>query len=742
MDPPGLGIYRRRTLTNSAAEFVETGAGMDIVAQIIDSDDLEEVQAASEFVPELDQFVPKGWGVDIEKCYQESQKRMAKFQQTLENFVRLLRERNVDKELNVEIKNPDQLTMEDALSIISKIQEGRDTKEVKSCKDFIYKCYRKAESKRGIADAVLTMIPNDAYGSVISGGFTLILAAVEKHAEHRSDMQNFLSEIPEQLEKLHRLSQIHLNSLRVHAQRDAVLVSIFVVLERIVNHLTQSWRGKVKNKVKVIFGNSKSKPSTDLVTTTGEAGPTTDPGDSKQTVSEAINDFRKEVARFQEEVDVADSERLGRQLNREELAREEQRRRQQSLLDATPTSPPSFQTSNQEVLEKWLRRLGSRTGLLTYDYLDDARVILTSQQRLDLDEIDQCNYISWSCREYKAWLKVDLATSPSLLLISLRNPPGIHNPINALSFTTARTAIMFRMQQGTQRTGEMKPHSPKWPVLAFFCRQRNMASRNVDISGAPALVRSLCAQLLEWIALFRPRVDLATCIKNRDFFRGAREDIDDALRLFRALLVVLRDENQKQNREQPNPPVQPVWIVIEGLSCLTVAQSTSESHNMIAMLWRIIEEVSRSSQRSSSAPGLAIKLMVTDAFGTSPINKTEGQGVYGLHVPDTPTVAGGARGVLDGGDAARQFSQLVGRHLARDKSNSDQETAGSQEEEGEEEEEVQSDEDDSSSDDRRRSSGNRARRKNSHKKGPGKRKVKSKKKDEAESEGGCVSESV
>lgn len=60
MDPPGLGIYRRQTLTNCAAEFVETGAGMDTVAQIIDSDDMDELQAISEFAPELDQFVPKG----------------------------------------------------------------------------------------------------------------------------------------------------------------------------------------------------------------------------------------------------------------------------------------------------------------------------------------------------------------------------------------------------------------------------------------------------------------------------------------------------------------------------------------------------------------------------------------------------------------------------------------------------------------------------------------------------------
>lgn len=112
----------------------------------------------------------------ITKCYQESEKRMAKFQQTLQSFVYLLRERNVDKELNIEIKDPGDLTMEDVLTIIGKIQESRNTKQVKSCKDFIHKCYRKAESKRGIAEAALTMIPNDAYGSVISGGFTLILA--------------------------------------------------------------------------------------------------------------------------------------------------------------------------------------------------------------------------------------------------------------------------------------------------------------------------------------------------------------------------------------------------------------------------------------------------------------------------------------------------------------------------------------------------------------------------------------
>lgn len=339
----------------------------------------------------------------------------------------------------------------------------------------------------------------------------------------------------------------------------------------------------------------------------------------------------------------------------------------------------SFEQSNREIVTKWLNRLESRTGLTTYDFLEDASGVLTSQHALDPDEIDQCNYISWASPQYKSWLNIDRASLPSLLTINLLTPPGIRNPINALSFTTARTAIAFRMQQGPHKNEEIKPHSPKWPVLAFFCRQRNTASRNANVSGAPALVQSLCAQLLEWIALFRPGIDLATSIRNKDFFRGARKDIDNALRLFRALLVVLRDDHQTQNQERPqqtwpNPQVQPVWILIEGLSCLTVAQSTSESHNMIAAVWRILEEVSRPPQRNSSggsasAPGLATKLLVTDVFGSSPINKVGGPGVYTLHVSDTPTIAGGARGVLDGGDAAREFSRLVDRHLAGNNSN-------------------------------------------------------------------------
>ncbi|KAK4207870.1 hypothetical protein QBC37DRAFT_85921 [Rhypophila decipiens] len=754
MDPPGLGIYRRRTLTNSAAEFVETRVGMDTVAQIVDSDYMDELQAVSEFVPELDQFVPKGIVIDVTKCYDESQKRMVKFQHTLHSFVRLLRERNVDNELNVEIKDPEDLTMADALDIIGKIQEGRNSKQVKSCKDFIHKCYRKAESKRAVAEAVLSMIPNDAYGSVISGGFTLILAAVEKHAEHRKAMQTFLAEIPDQLERIHRLSQLHLNSLRVHAQRDAVLVAIFVVLERIVDHLTQSWRGKVKNKVKVIFGNSKSKSSTDLVAVTGSATP--DPSESKQTVTEALEDLRAQVDLFQHEVEMANSERLGRventsafvkegivaiakelresrveleqnrtwiekfmtgshaaaahnraienrraseersqkelmhllfttlyqfhasnpafdpktgQLNFEEVAREERRRLQETARDTAPAAPPSFQKSNKEIFTDWLDRLMTKTGLPTHDFLEDAALILTSKSKLDHDQIDQCNYIMWTAPEYKTWLQINASSQNSgcqLLNINPQSTTG-NQSINSLSFTTARTAITLRMQQSHFHQNQLQSHSPNWPVLAFFCRQRTMTSRNVDISGPPALIRSLCAQLTEWIVLFRPNIELA---RIKDLFRGAMKKLPNlnALTSLRALLLLLKEheilEYQKmvaqclnQGREPARsrlPQPLTIWILIDGLSYISIGSggSTADSHGMVSDLWNVISDVTRprTNQKGERVwPGVMVKLLVTDAFGNSPLRRITGPEVSNIHVPGQPTVAGGTRGVLNGG---------------------------------------------------------------------------------------------
>jgi hypothetical protein len=55
---------------------------------------------------------------------------------------------------------------------------------------------------------------------------------------------NWLAEIPEQLETIQRLSEIYHASIRLHSCADAIIVAIFTVLERIVDNITRTWRGK------------------------------------------------------------------------------------------------------------------------------------------------------------------------------------------------------------------------------------------------------------------------------------------------------------------------------------------------------------------------------------------------------------------------------------------------------------------------------------------------------------------
>lgn len=54
-------LNRQRTLTNSAAEFVEGRGGLATLHQLLDTpEDIEEFCDDAEFVPEIDRFAPKG----------------------------------------------------------------------------------------------------------------------------------------------------------------------------------------------------------------------------------------------------------------------------------------------------------------------------------------------------------------------------------------------------------------------------------------------------------------------------------------------------------------------------------------------------------------------------------------------------------------------------------------------------------------------------------------------------------
>lgn len=100
-----------------------------------------------------------------------------KFRSTLTRFGSILKERKVDTQLDIRIKDPNEFTMDYVFEITRKISEGGNiTAKTRSCKNFIQRCYRKVEDNRNVIGGILGMLPNDTYGSMISGGFTLIMA--------------------------------------------------------------------------------------------------------------------------------------------------------------------------------------------------------------------------------------------------------------------------------------------------------------------------------------------------------------------------------------------------------------------------------------------------------------------------------------------------------------------------------------------------------------------------------------
>ena len=105
------------------------------------------------------------------------------FRQKLQQFTVLLRSRKVDSQLNISIEDPSQFTVYGILEIINKIGDGCGHRgKTAICKNFVRRCYRKVEDNRDVIGDILTMLPSDIYGSLISGGFTLVMAVSPSRA--------------------------------------------------------------------------------------------------------------------------------------------------------------------------------------------------------------------------------------------------------------------------------------------------------------------------------------------------------------------------------------------------------------------------------------------------------------------------------------------------------------------------------------------------------------------------------
>lgn len=186
---------------------------------------------------------------------------LAQFRQTLASFTQTLESRGIFTRLGIEPSDPAKCDIHYVLKVAKAIREHKEgSKDTRSIKRFMERCSKRAAANKATISALLSMCPNDIYGSVISGGFSLILAvsstspfcikplgsslnidqAVEKHKNNRAEIQSVLADIPRKLDEIHRLAEVSIKWPSMHRCADQIFLSIFVVLERIIDKLTKS----------------------------------------------------------------------------------------------------------------------------------------------------------------------------------------------------------------------------------------------------------------------------------------------------------------------------------------------------------------------------------------------------------------------------------------------------------------------------------------------------------------------
>ncbi|KXX73453.1 hypothetical protein MMYC01_210158, partial [Madurella mycetomatis] len=497
--------YRSRVLSNHAAEWVERHAVSTTISQLETPDQAEGLTTTPEFVPELDRFAPRGVVFDATKYYEESQRQMQNFNCILDKFVLVLKERNIEAELGIVLKSPADFTLDYVLYLVNKIDERKEsTSRTRRCKAFVRNWCRKAHENKDIVEGLIAIIPN-TYGSAISGGFTLILAAVEKHVELRDQIQDWLVAIPEQLERIQRLSEVHHGSYRLHSFADAVLVSIFNVLERILNKLTKTWQGIEKAMLNV---------DTFLKGL---------PGASEQSKDFLMMKCADMLYRFCASSPVIDP-KTG-EINRYEL---------KLLIERQSTVPQqSSKETNQAVASRWLAGLKG----FNPDPSRDVKDYLEHVEQLDADEKCVFGYILDS-EELSRWMR---CARSSVLGIDLQTPPA--RLYNSLSFSSALFVSALKSTNS-------------FPVMSFFCRYRNNSfPGDAKNSGPVAMIKSLNGQLLDFMAKNRPSKDLRA-LEDRKFFAKAKCRLEHGLKMLHVLISLL-------------PQGDTVFIILDALSYLS-----------------------------------------------------------------------------------------------------------------------------------------------------------------------------
>ena len=134
------------------------------------------------------------------------------------------------------------------------------------------------------------------------------IQAAQRAHELRDEVCEAISEIPKRLGHIHRQLHVHYKSPNLRACADAILVSIFVLLERIVGELTKSLTSKRTHGPSVPI----AVTALYLTHSAGKVFMATIKGSEyADDIKDAIKTLSTRVDEFDSEARICDSERLG-----------------------------------------------------------------------------------------------------------------------------------------------------------------------------------------------------------------------------------------------------------------------------------------------------------------------------------------------------------------------------------------------------------------------------------------------
>ncbi|KAL1862621.1 hypothetical protein Daus18300_008418 [Diaporthe australafricana] len=561
---------------------------------------------------------------------------MEEFQKILKRFTETLQKKKVFSRLGIPLRDPLDFDLEYVLSIASKISEWRDKSEdVNACVRFARKCWQKATKNKDVLSGLISLTPTDTYGSLISGGFTFVLAAMESHEKLRLDMEKSLARIPKELSKIERLSNVYIKRDELHKHADHVLVSIFTVLERIIDRLSRTW----KENFSIKFKDNASK-------------------DQGGTVEEALQTLTDSISDFNEEAKVCAQLRLGRMeetgqavkfiaesmseavkgtsskvidletklkeiCDSQQILLEERRHLVGFLNQLYPfvASNPAFnavdgtvnrkyltsteaadnESRNKELTDQWFNKLDG----FEPSSQDHIKKFIENSETFTPKEQDKAQYIMGS-QPFQEWLE-----KPKSSLLCVRAETAPEETFNAISLSTAMLALTL---QGSTR----------FAVLSFFCSLRRKDSREGSDSGALGVIKSLNGQLLRFMADRHPRVKLSFEQDER-IWKQSVDKLKHSCALFRGLMSLL-------------PAGSVVFILLD-----SVSRTSGDKYIMDELVNKIVRVGRRN-------PEIVVKLLVTDPV---PGSQIRGMADDCLYVPDDVDL--GERGM----NMKRSFQDLA-----------------------------------------------------------------------------------